>query len=211
MKPARALNLVLLVAFLGSLVLNWAARRDATRPNLEFLPEMVRTARYNAFSPNSNFPDGKTLQAPVPGTIPRGYLPLDYRATPEDAARAGRELKNPFSSAEAMALERGASVYRNFCQACHGTTGLGDGPVALRGFPAPPSLLVEKAVKMPDGQIFHILTYGQKNMPSYASQISREDRWKVILFVRSLQKPPHPGWQTPFAATPAPRLAGGQP
>ena len=199
MKPARALNLVLLVAFLGSLVLNWAARRDAARPNLEFLPEMVRTERYNSFSPNSNFPDGKTLQAPVPGTIPRGHEPLYYRATPEDAARAGRELANAFHSTDAGAVERGAFIYRNFCQACHGTTGLGDGPVALRGFPAPPSLLAEKALKMPDGQVFHLLTYGQKNMPSYASQISREDRWKVILFVRSLQHPP------------APRLAGGQP
>jgi mono/diheme cytochrome c family protein len=40
---------------------------------------------------------------------------------------------------------------------------------------------------MKDGQIFHILTYGQNNMPSYAGQISRDDRWKVIAYVRSLQ------------------------
>jgi mono/diheme cytochrome c family protein len=40
---------------------------------------------------------------------------------------------------------------------------------------------------MKDGQIFHVLNFGQGNMSSYASQISREDRWKVILYVRSLQ------------------------
>jgi mono/diheme cytochrome c family protein len=36
--------------------------------------------------------------------------------------------------------------------------------------------------------MFHILTYGQKNMPSYASQVSEDDRWKAILYVRSLQR-----------------------
>ena len=40
---------------------------------------------------------------------------------------------------------------------------------------------------MKDGQLFHILTYGQNNMASYAGQISRDDRWNVIAYVRSLQ------------------------
>ncbi len=56
-----------------------------------------------------------------------------------------------------------------------------------RGFPAPPSLVDQHAVILKDGQLFHILSYGQVNMASYASQLSWEDRWKVILFVRSLQ------------------------
>ena len=198
MKSLRKLNLVLLVAFGVSLGLNWAVRRDPAEPNREILPEMVRTARYNAFAPNENFADGKTLQAPEPGTIPRGYLPLHYAAAKEDALRAGEELQNPFSATDAAAAKRGALVFTNFCQECHGASGRGDGPVAMRGFPAPPALAAEKAVKMKDGQVFHILTYGQGNMPSYAAQLSREDRWKVILFVRSLQSPP-------------PRLVGGQP
>ena len=49
---------------------------------------------------------------------------------------------------------------------------------------------------MKDGQLFHILTYGQNNMPSYASQLSRDDRWNAILYVRTLQRaaaPPSPG------------------
>jgi mono/diheme cytochrome c family protein len=193
------LNSVLLLLFAASLALHWVVRRDPTLPNREFIPEMAHTARYNAFSPNGNFRDGKTLQAPESGTIPRDYLPLHYRANHEDALRAGEELANPLSSADARAIERGTAVFANFCQPCHGASGRGDGPVALRGFPAPPSLLAERAVKMKDGQVFHILTYGQKNMPSYASQLSREDRWKVILFVRSLQN-----WPTPHSS-------GGQP
>ncbi len=199
MNSTRKLNIVLLIVFLASLGLNWAARRDPTQPNREPLPEMVRTPRYNAFAPNPNFADGKTLRPPVPGTIPRGYLPLHYTAAKEDALRAGEELQSPLASADAGAAQRGAFVFTNFCLACHGATGRGDGPVTLRGFPAPPSLLAERALNMKDGQMFHVLTYGQGNMPPYAAQLSRQDRWKAILFVRSLQKQA------------AARTAGGKP
>lgn len=208
----RALNTVLLVALLASLGAVWALRLDPGRPNREFLPEMVRTQRYNAFAPNPNFPDGKTLQAPVAGTIPREHLPIHYAATPADALRAAEELNNPFAVPSAAVQARGALIFTNFCQVCHGSAGRGDGPVAMRGYPAPPSLLADRAVKMKDGQMFHILTYGQNNMPSYAGQISREDRWKVIVHVRALQEKAakEAGAATAAAkppAAPAPALA----
>lgn len=41
---------------------------------------------------------------------------------------------------------------------------------------------------MKDGQMFHVVTYGFGNMPSYAVQVSREDRWKAILHIRDLQR-----------------------
>lgn len=193
-----AVNVALLLAFLASIGLHWAFRPEPARPNREFLPEMVRTPRYNAYSPNLNFPDGQTLQSPVAGTILRGLLPLHYAATPEDAVRAGDSLPSLVRAGDAQSIARGGAVYSNFCQPCHGPAGRGDGLVVLRGFPAPPSLYADNARKMKDGQIFHILTYGQKNMPTYASQISREDRWNVVAFVRSLQKQ-------------GARAAGGQP
>ena len=188
MRP-RSPNLLLLIgiAILGAL--NWMIRRDFSRPNLEFLPEMVRSIPYDSFSPNPNFQDGKTLQPPVPGTIPRGFLPLHYEATSQDAVRAGEELLNPYSREDQEALQRGALVYTNFCLPCHGATGRGDGPVIFRGFPAPPSLLSSRASGIKDGQIFHIITYGQRNMPLHATQLSREDRWKAILHIRTLQLP----------------------
>jgi mono/diheme cytochrome c family protein len=42
---------------------------------------------------------------------------------------------------------------------------------------------------MKDGQMFHVLTYGQGNMPSFSAQLSQTDRWSVILYVRALQEP----------------------
>ncbi len=184
----RTLNIALVVLLVGTLGLTWWLRPDPTQLNREFMPEMVRTPRYNAFEPNPNFPDGKTLRSPVPGTIARGMLPIHYQATPEDALRAGEELKAPFALNDERAIERGAVVYANFCQACHGPTGRGDGPVALRGFPAPPPLMTDRVLKMKDGQWFHIVTYGQGKMPAYAAQLSPEDRWNVIAYGRALQR-----------------------
>src|SRR6516225_10321077 len=94
------LNLGLLLAFLGSLGLLGLFDRSMAERNVQFFPNMVESVPYQAYSANPNFPDGKTLQAPEPGTIARGLLPFHYRATPEDAVRAGAELSNPFARAE---------------------------------------------------------------------------------------------------------------
>jgi mono/diheme cytochrome c family protein len=66
---------------------------------------------------------------------------------------------------------------------------------------------------MNDSQLFQVLTLGQNNMPSYASQLSREDRWNAIAFVRSLQKQAM-SLPTPAGAPVAARsqaTPGGQP
>lgn len=185
----RLLNSLLLLALIGSLSANWLVGRDMSQPNADFLPGMAEPVSYRAFAANPNFPDGKTLQEPAPGTIARGLMPLHYRARPQDAVRAGEELQNPLNANDAAVRERGAYVFAHYCQICHGAQGQGDGDVSKHGVPPPPPLRDGKSAKMKDGQLFHILTYGQGNMPSYAAQLSREDRWRAIVHVRSLQRP----------------------
>ncbi|NOZ94168.1 MAG: cytochrome c [Acidobacteria bacterium] len=181
-------NLLLLAVLVAEIVLILALSPDYTRPNLEFLPDMAHQPRFNAFAANPSFANHATLRAPVPGTLPRGPLPLGFSASPEDAIRAGQELVNPFREDDPKALARGKVIYGRFCVPCHGETGKGDGPVARRGYPPPLPLSGDVAVEIPDGQMFHIVTFGRVMMPSYATQISREDRWRVILFVRSLER-----------------------
>src|SRR5215831_1943211 len=196
------LNGFLLLVVIATVTASWVFTADATRPNFEFLPQMAHSPRYNAFAPNPNFTDGSTLQPPEPGTIARGSMPLHYAATPQDALRAGEELKSPLDVGNVRARERGASVFSNFCVVCHGAGGAGNGPVAQRGYPPPPSLLAEHALKMKDGQLFHVLTCGQNNMPSYASELSLEHRWNVILGVRTMQAAvtPTPAPAAPFTS-----------
>src|SRR6516162_6139726 len=99
----RMVNLLLLLALVASVVLQVCARRDLTRRNLEILPEMAYSPAYDSYAPNVNFPDGKTLQLPEPGTIPRGRLPLHYGPSFEDFLRAGDELHNPLGLPAASA------------------------------------------------------------------------------------------------------------
>ncbi len=98
---------------------------------------------------------------------------------------------------------RGGETYRVFCISCHGSSGAGDGPVAQRGFPPPPSLLTGNSLKMKDGQLFHIVTYGQGSMPGFAPQLTPAERWDAVNYIRSLQPaPPPPDTASPPTVTP---------
>ncbi|MDA1014719.1 MAG: c-type cytochrome [Planctomycetota bacterium] len=173
---------------------------DSTIPNVEFLPDMKYSPAYGAFSRNPNFANGRTLQPPVEDTIARGQLPvLNYAATPADAVRAGKEIPNtidPQGKQAEFTKQRGAELYAAFCVSCHGAKGGGDGPVVQPPFPVPPPLTTGKSTKMKDGQLFHILTYGQGSMASFAAQLNLEDRWHVINHVRAIQQSHAEGQKT---------------
>jgi mono/diheme cytochrome c family protein len=188
----RRLNYVLLLVLAVVVAMNFLALPNPSQPNREFLPDMAHSPAYTSESANPNFPDGETLQRPVLGTLVQGQMPLHYAATDDEALRAGRELHNPLSAKDVHAGERGALVFQTFCTPCHGGGGQGDGTVALRGYPAPPSLVTGNTTKMPDGQLFHIITYGRVNMPSQSGLLSPQDRWAAILHIRSLQTPAAP-------------------
>ena len=70
----------------------------------------------------------------------------------------------------------------------HGKKGLGDGTVPTNSeYPQPPSY--SGALKdLPEGKIFHTLNYGKNLMGSHASQMTKTERWNVILYVQTLQK-----------------------
>ncbi|XXF79907.1 cytochrome c [Myxococcaceae bacterium GXIMD 01537] len=171
--------------------------RDVSQPNLEYAPDMVSSVAYDAFAPNPNTPDGKTLLLPAPGAIARNHQPLHFQAGPDEAARAGRELKNPYPASPEV-LARGQLTFQRYCSHCHGAGGLGDGPVTVR-FPRPPSLLADHAKGLPDGQLFHVITHGQGLMPAHGSQVAPEDRWKIVHHLRVLQNPPQTA-QAPASA-----------
>ena len=180
----KGLTIGLAVALVVSIGLNIAVRRGAiTTTPLEYFPDMARTARYNAFESNPNFADGMTLRVPPPGTIQRGLLPV---ASLPGVSAEGMPV-NPFTPGDTAAVERGAVVYNTYCVPCHDAKGEGDGLVVQHGFPGPPSLLRARTKGMDDAQIFSIITNGSGSMPYYSAQITREDRWKAVLHVRTLQ------------------------
>jgi mono/diheme cytochrome c family protein len=186
------LNTFLFVALLATAGLCWYLKgRDFSQPNYQFWPEsqMAASAAYDSFAPNPNFADHLTLRRPPSGTIARGQVPFHYQPTQQDAIRAGLELKNPFTEKDTGRRDRGSTIFADYCQVCHGPLGQGNGPITQKGFPPPASLLADRALQMKDGQMFHVLTFGQGNMPGFSTQLSPADRWSVILHVRLLQEP----------------------
>ncbi len=195
----QRLNIGLLILLGAILVLLLVLRVDNSRPNFQVNlgDDMTYSPAYTSFEPNDNFANGRTSQDPVPGTIARGTQLFSFEATPEGAVRAGEELSNPFdpgSEAAIASADRGATLFSVYCIACHGVDGTGNGPVAKRGFPPPPSLLIGKSREMKDGQLFHILTYGQNSMPQFAPQLPPASRWDLINYIRRIQNesPPAP-------------------
>jgi mono/diheme cytochrome c family protein len=168
---------------LGSLAM--ISRNNSVR-NREWPTQMQYSPAYASQTANPVLSEGMTQQPPVPGTIPRGYKPFHYGPGPEEAVRAGAELKNPFPPTEEN-IARGQQVFNNFCAVCHGATGSGDGPLIPR-YPNPPAYNTDKSRSLADGNMFHVITLGRKDMPSHAAQVSVDDRWKVILYIRALQK-----------------------
>lgn len=175
----------LLLGALLALIL--ATRRQHGEPHLRLFNEMVDSPAVGTQSSAPALPGGLSQLAPPPGAFPRGAVHARFGASPEERARAGRELKNPVAPSH-EALARGRAVYQSFCLHCHGAKGRGDGGVA-RAFPALSfSLAGRSSFDLPDGELFHIITHGRNAMPSHAAQVPVEDRWRLVHHLRDLQR-----------------------
>lgn len=127
--------------------------------------------------------DGFSNRNPVPGTVSRNYIGYEFKGKP-DSVIYGLSNPLPFNT---KTVERGKQRYNTFCSPCHGYFGKGDSRLRNQ-FPNPPTLLSDKVKKWADGNIFHVITNGQNIMPSYAKQISVDDRWAIVYYIRVLQR-----------------------
>jgi mono/diheme cytochrome c family protein len=152
-------------------------------PGSEYMPDMARSPAYKAFAPNLATRDGLTLRRPVAGTVARGRQPFHYGKGEDQAARAGRELVAPPLTEDA--LQRGRALFQITCAVCHGAEGRGDGPL-IGKIPPPPSYRSERLRAFPAGRIFHVITLGANRMPSYAAQLSPDERWQVVAYVKTV-------------------------
>jgi len=176
--------------FLVFLLMNlYSCNRNRNNPGWDYFPDMFYSTAYETNSKNPNFENGMTMRVPVPGTVPRDFTPFEYTNDPESRIKAGKELANPFLMTP-EALSRGKVIYTTFCIGCHGIAGKGDGHIYTSGlYPIKPlSLSGDTASKLKDGEIYHTITLGIRSMGAHGSQIRPDDRWKLVLYIRKLQK-----------------------
>ena len=84
-------------------------------------------------------------------------------------------------------LRRGQERFDIYCAPCHGRTGDGDGMVARRGFPSPPTYHQDRLRQAPIGHFFVVMTEGYGIMYSYAQRVPPADRWAIAAYIRALQ------------------------
>jgi mono/diheme cytochrome c family protein len=96
-------------------------------------------------------------------------------------------LENPVSLT-AASIDRGRDRYDIYCTLCHGTEGLGNGPVAPKLANAVRNLRDDRVRRSSDGWIYGVVVHGYGTlMPEYGSKIRNEDRWHIVNYVRVLQ------------------------
>ncbi len=163
-------------------------KKDTNSPGFEFMPDMYRSPSVENYGTYVIGDDTlNSAMMPVKGTIARGYIPYVYPNTPEGYEQAGLYLKNPIALHDNV-LKDGEVLYGKFCVHCHGEAGAGDGKVGLK-LPGPPPAYNGALKNLPEGKIFHSITYGKNSMGNHASILNAEERWTLVHYVQKLQGP----------------------
>lgn len=182
--------LLLGFAFICLVVVSLAGFRGSLsrRPPIEVFPDMDRQPKLRPQHPNAFFDNGFSSQLPVAGAIARG---APYEDMPVNTGRISGTTNfvetNPLPVTVEL-LKRGQERFQITCAPCHGAAGDGKGITTKYGMAVIRNLHEPVAVKMPDGQLFHTITYGFNLMGPYGAQVAIEDRWAIVAYVRALQR-----------------------
>ena len=178
---------------------------DPNDTGTEFAPNMYNSVGYEPMTQlqgdtNKINPYGMNMRLPVAGTVSRkkytgadsiqqAFLAQELLAktVPNDSlSYSAALLKNPLAATPEN-IEAGKLQYERFCQHCHGEAGKGDGLVA-KAYKGVPVYSSDALKDVNDGHIYHVITHGKGRMWPHGSQISSENRWKIVLYVHELQK-----------------------
>jgi mono/diheme cytochrome c family protein len=177
--------------------------------------DMQDQPKYKAFK---EMKDGIGSREPVDGTVARGYLREDkglYTGKKEVASTVpaqsavdanGNTVVTSFPDAieefpiavTKEILDRGEQRYKVFCGVCHGALGNGDGMLVRRGFSKPPSYHDDRLRNAPIGHFFDVSSNGWGKMNGYSAQISVNDRWAIVAYIRALQLSQNPNGMKPM-------------
>ena len=170
-------------------------------PGKIYMPDMAYSRAYETYAQidTAVFTSDATSKGakiyydnnPVKGTIKRGELFPYTLPNDSNGYKMSAAVMNPIAAMTEAEMKEAGRLFNINCAICHGDKGAGNGPIATAGkIGGIANLTLEAYVKMADGTMFHSITYGKNNMGSYASQLSREQRWKVIKYIRTLQPKP---------------------
>lgn len=184
------------IAVTATIVIAASSCGSKRSPGRVYMPDMAYSRTYEAydlldsmkFTGDVNDKGGKIFfnAKPVAGTIKRGDL-FPY-TLPNDSIgyKMSATVANPIGEMSAADMAEAGRLYNINCAVCHGAKGKANGPMSgkVGGIV---DLTLDQYKALGDGTIFHVMTYGKNNMGSYASQLTKEQRWKIVKYVRTLQ------------------------
>ncbi len=170
---------IVIACAVSGYVMYWGTKLFPVLPPMSHMQEQDKL---NPFKADAFFKDGHGMQLPVPGTVARGHMPFPF-ATQDEAAG----LPNPLPTTAAV-LKQGKTAYEQHCAVCHGVLGNGV-PTLTSAYGAKPANLQSKTIRdYTDGKIYYVIMMGKNSMPSYAADMTEQERWAVVHYVRVLQR-----------------------
>lgn len=77
-------------------------------------------------------------------------------------------------------VKKGKDLYYQNCKSCHGDPGKNNG---LPLVPPPVDVTSEQMQKNTEGELFYKITNGRGGMPQFKTNISDDDRWRIVNYI----------------------------
>ena len=184
------------IGIVATIVILAACTGGDSSPGYEYMPNMYRSPSIETYEEH-NIDGYKGI--PVEGTIAQGKLStFNYNKSIEGYKLAGLEANYPLDfNKNEKTLNQGKELFGMMCSHCHGTNGDGKGTVQHAVYSLVPSYndtipnrrSGRSMSELKEGHVFHAITYGLNAMGPHASQITEEERWKIVYYIKEkLQK-----------------------
>lgn len=176
----------MLLLFLGAGLL----LTSGCKPLFDIRKAMYDQPKYEPLEKTDFFGDSRSARPLIEGTVPQGHLRLDvhlYEGLEKIDGEYRQAQTYPFEITAAD-LDRGQEMYNIHCSVCHGASGHGNGMVVRRGYKAAPSYHRDVLRQAPPGYFYSVILNGFGQMMPYAHQIPVEDRWRIIAYIKTLQR-----------------------
>lgn len=138
------------------------------------------------------------LKKPGMRAFPKNSVPVPGTTSLVKDMAASEKQANPIPADE-KSVAYGEKMFKIYCTPCHGMSGKGDGLVGAKLLLQPYDLTADQTKGRSDGFIWGYMTFGGAVMPSYANDLSVNERWHVINYVRKVLQ----NGQSAVAVTPA--------